>query len=150
VIRLSGGMLVVVLLTGVMMGVVVADNTDSASEATISMDYDTGQPYVAGEPLGPPMLNQNGRPITNISAGEKPIAEHPVNVVDWSPYRVSDAITKQGLQMVFWTATVTAQTIHRSPMPVDWWVQVVDVGVLLVMFGYPALKTRSLVKSQRR
>ncbi|MCQ4334614.1 hypothetical protein KM295_14235 [Natronomonas sp. F2-12] len=149
-IRLSGGMLLVVVLAGAVLGVVVADQTDSAAQASLSMDYDTGYLYVGDDRIDEPVVDETGTPITNLSAGASPIADHPANVVDWSPWRVMDTMTRQLLQLAFWTATATAKTIHRSGVPVAWWVQGLELGVPGFAVGYVGLQVRSIVRGGRR
>ena len=149
-IRLSGGMLLVVVLMGLVLGVIVADQTDSAAEASLSMDYDTGYLYVGDDRIDEPVVDETGTPITNLSAGASPIADHPANVADWSPWRVMDTITQQSLRVSLWTATLTAKTIHRSGVPVAWWVQGLEVGVPFAAVGYAGLQFRSAVRGGRR
>jgi hypothetical protein len=149
-LRLSGFSLLLLTLTGLMMGVMVADQADSQQEATIEIDYETGQLYVAEEAVGEPMTTVNNTSIFQPSAHELPMADVPGNTVDFSFIRAQMRLTQTMFDLTFAVATMTAQFILATPIPVAIWMEAIEVGTLLVMGGYGFWKVLEIRRLLRR
>jgi hypothetical protein len=149
-LRLSGFSLLLLTLTGLMMGVMVADQADSQAEATIEIDYETGQLYVAEEPVGEPMTTKNGTSMFSAEAYDRPLADVPGNVVDFSIGRVQITLLQTTCNLTFAIATMTGQFILATPIPVAIWMEGIEVGTLLVMGGYGFWKVLEIRRLVRR